>query len=1475
MASSDSKQQAENLVREIRALRRVDDPEDENSKDLERALKLISDELYSTPTHFVLELVQNADDNKYAPGVTAKLVFLYRDDGFLWIACNERGFEAEHVRSICRFHQSTKSVEESEKGLIGEKGIGFKSVFKVADTVWISSGPFHFRFDRDARLGMIAPVWDEQIPSNNLIKETTIFCMKIPDPDDRALVVQHLHAIEPELPLFLRNIRTIQVIFQQLNKHVSENYSITRVRSNETSHDIKLVKRNHKNETEETLLRLVSTTCITVSMPYEKRREGVKHTFLEINFPLNVDGHPQLQNRPLYNFLPVRAYGLPFILNADFLLSANREDVEHGKSWNHALLKYTIELFSMGVSRFNKENIAKYSWPRFTRSLASNNGTVFESLLPDIVNHLRTMPVLESQAGTLQAPQTLAYVPELFTDGGTPPVPLLATAATLHQYLATPYSYHDVWSLGVTEITAAAFLEGLRSYIFNSSTAFKSRPPDWHARVARALRCKYSSAKKLKNIPFIPLRNGTWISWNGGDFYFPSSTGGLQVPGGIDVPVIAQDAVNDSDRLDFYRWLGAKELTPREICSRVMKEHAIHPKAYGKWTRNIVIEHAWYLFLVSRNLVIDKPRDLWLAVEDMPSLQKAGSLYLAIDNEFSIAKFVPKGVVQYVDPAYHTYGPDHLSGEWIAWMRDTLGVNTIPKLVGGTTMTPEFSHIIQKTPSQSFLRLMVANWDIYANLGFYSISVRETIASSIVDCRVGSKSARYPLQDTFLPAPTLLNAPFAKDILPFVLLDDQNSPQWFKLSHFGVCTTLNVKFFLGLLTGLSENASLRPTKEEIMRIYEQIQARYHENPDLVKRTFQKSVIFIASPIPIRWVKLNECVWQAPSQLQILTALSRRYPTLEALFKKYLGLKNASTADLVNQLVKYSGQISQMENIKSLLVVLNTCLVNGFDHDSIDRLKSAAVFPVRQSQTEVKLCTIVTDGWCVADRDGLKACFTGKVGLLDFLVKDLRAGGRMEPLLKRLKLLEHRLSTRVKETTETAGSVDLEEELIDMFHSRAKFIARLVPKEKRPSAMKQLMNIQVFAADNLTLRRSISIANNTINADASGHVCMSTDSSGRACMYLKAEAIESADLPFYYMGQELHAYFDIPHSFSNLVQAILTTKDDGQVVDMLDRENIEEDANLDEQSEEGMDYTGPQEPDSPEQGQPEAHDKSASASGQKAQSRGKASGASSKVRRKQHGFQTFGSSKPGPSFSMDATKIVAAAKNFRSNQIVRFNSAVGGRSSNTSGDQLSSGMSDPARRSERGAWTPSRRAAHISSGAGDARITSVPQEPERSEYQQDVGAAGEYFVYNLFKALFDIDDGMWTSNIRTQYGFPVMDSHESDYADFTIDEPNAVGKFTDWLIDGGHPEAADWKAKGITYHVEVKTTTGGCRDAFSMSNNQVDLARQWYESETHVCILLRVFHFSSKPEVQYFVDPYGLHMEGLLKFQAQGFWVQPA
>ena len=68
------------------------------------------------------------------------------------------GFSERNVKALCDVGKSTK---QHKVGYIGQKGIGFKSVFKVTDVAEIHSRGFHISFDlvRHQALGYILPTW--------------------------------------------------------------------------------------------------------------------------------------------------------------------------------------------------------------------------------------------------------------------------------------------------------------------------------------------------------------------------------------------------------------------------------------------------------------------------------------------------------------------------------------------------------------------------------------------------------------------------------------------------------------------------------------------------------------------------------------------------------------------------------------------------------------------------------------------------------------------------------------------------------------------------------------------------------------------------------------------------------------------------------------------------------------------------------------------------------------------------------------------------------------------------------------------------------------------------------------------------------------------------------------------------------------------------------------------------------------------
>lgn len=103
----------------------------------------LSGKQYIDPSqHFFLELLQNADDNKYAKSVLPTIEFVFKQDT-LTIRNNEIGFTYSDVYSITTAALSTKYMN-ADNTYIGQKGIGFKSVFAVADRVDIHSRGYHF-----------------------------------------------------------------------------------------------------------------------------------------------------------------------------------------------------------------------------------------------------------------------------------------------------------------------------------------------------------------------------------------------------------------------------------------------------------------------------------------------------------------------------------------------------------------------------------------------------------------------------------------------------------------------------------------------------------------------------------------------------------------------------------------------------------------------------------------------------------------------------------------------------------------------------------------------------------------------------------------------------------------------------------------------------------------------------------------------------------------------------------------------------------------------------------------------------------------------------------------------------------------------------------------------------------------------------------------------------------------------------------
>lgn len=140
-----------NLLRKFReAIAENDKLHGENYPDLLSSLLSVGENgLYSNNLRFIFELIQNVDDCDFADPQDCRLdiQFDFNNEQII-LTYNEVGFTPFNVFAITGIAEAAKNIS-AEKNEIGEKGIGFKSVFGVADRVWIKSGWFSFVLHKD------------------------------------------------------------------------------------------------------------------------------------------------------------------------------------------------------------------------------------------------------------------------------------------------------------------------------------------------------------------------------------------------------------------------------------------------------------------------------------------------------------------------------------------------------------------------------------------------------------------------------------------------------------------------------------------------------------------------------------------------------------------------------------------------------------------------------------------------------------------------------------------------------------------------------------------------------------------------------------------------------------------------------------------------------------------------------------------------------------------------------------------------------------------------------------------------------------------------------------------------------------------------------------------------------------------------------------------------------------------------------
>ena len=324
-----------------------------DAKNTANALLSIMGDLYSEgDERFIFELLQNADDQPQDDQqlVSVKLKALSEH---LIFTHSGKPFSKEDVESISSIGDSTKKNDSQKTGY---KGIGFKSVFSGADTVFIDSGSFSFAFDKyspvykgetnmDEIPWQLKPIWEERyrLPDEVALDSDYLSCpvgialqIGAEKLETYKAKIQELFA-EPRFMLFLRHIGDIGYCGIEDNAEIGIHKSVmgdefVTISSNDnvsmwivTDYDFDIPAEIHELMQND---KLVPNKL--------KNAQRSKMSFATLIYDSSIK---PIDDSALFCYLPTKVceFGFPFLVNADFLTTASRESIHYKNIWNQFL----------------------------------------------------------------------------------------------------------------------------------------------------------------------------------------------------------------------------------------------------------------------------------------------------------------------------------------------------------------------------------------------------------------------------------------------------------------------------------------------------------------------------------------------------------------------------------------------------------------------------------------------------------------------------------------------------------------------------------------------------------------------------------------------------------------------------------------------------------------------------------------------------------------------------------------------------------------------------------------------------------------------------------------------------------------------------------------------------------------------------------------------------------------------------------